>query len=346
MSKIPIVGAGPGGLAAAIELGKEAVVHEEHRVIGEPVQCTGLVSTRIDSLLKLPSNLIINKVKGAKLVSASGKEFVLSRGRIEAYVLDRAGLDRHLATVAESRGATIKLRSRVDAVKLSKAIVGDGPLSETRRQLAPGRFDYLPALQYVVEADFDPDMVELHFLFKDFFLWVVPEDKRHARVGLAAKTGWKEITNKFLKIHYPKHKICCVQGGIVVTNGPIPKTALGGRLLVGDAAGQVKATTGGGIITSIICGRLAAKNIHEPAAYEREWRKAAGAELTMAKRLRDFLSWLPLKTYDDIFTIASRNQDLIEKHGDMDFHSKLVVELLKRPTNILYGGKALLSSIF
>ena len=54
-----IVGAGPVGCFLARELkGLELQIFEEHKGVGEPVQCTGLISKNVDELFK------VNKIAG------------------------------------------------------------------------------------------------------------------------------------------------------------------------------------------------------------------------------------------------------------------------------------------
>lgn len=331
---IRIIGGGPAGLWTAKHLGPKCVVYEEHKTIGKPVHCTGLVSKRIDSLLKLPKSLILNRIKGARMFSQGGQVLELTRGRQEAYVIDRAGFDAHLAGLASDAGAKIILGQKAPLPdNRGTTIAADGAASATRRSLGIP-LDVLPSIQYITKSTFkEPDFVELHFLNSEFFAWVVPEDGNTARVGVAGprcKAVLDNFVQKRLKLRF---KVVDRQAGLVVVGGPLKKTVYGNVMLVGDSAGQVKATTGGGIITGMICAEEAAKNVGNPKAYERAWRSRVGHELKVARMVRAFLSRFSPKDYNALLGFGERNLDPIRKYGDMDFHSKMVFEILKRPSN-------------
>lgn len=349
--RVEIIGAGPAGLWAARLLakqGRECTVHEEHKKIGEPVHCTGLVSKRLDSIIKLPDEIILNKVKGARLFSKN-QQVEIMRGRKEAYVINRKKFDNHLAQLAEKEGAKILLNKKVDAFSLKgDVIAADGAYSITRQKLSIP-MKTLPAVQYIVKGKFDTDFVELHFLNPEFFVWVVPEDETVARIGTACR-NCMDVLDGFIGKNYTKNKILEKQAGLVVVNGPLKRTVFrkspGSIILVGDAAGQVKATTGGGIITGMLCAEEAAKHIDSPERYERAWRLKVEKELRVAKYARDFLSGLRIEDYDELLSFVNKNMDAIKKYGDMDFHSRVILEIGKKPGNWLTILKLLLRGIF
>lgn len=329
--KVKIIGGGPAGLWAAKHLGPECVVYEEHGKIGRPVHCTGLVSRRIDSLLRLPKGLVLNRIKGARMFSKDGLCLELSRGREEAYVIDRAGFDSHLAGLASDAGAKIILgkKARPD---MGVTIAADGAPSAVRRSLGVP-LETIPSIQYIAKSTFEePASVELHFLNREFFAWVVPEDESIARMGVAGPKC-KEVLDCFVQKRLKRFGVMERQAGLVVTGGPLKKTVFGNTMLVGDAAGQVKATTGGGIITGMICAEEAARHANSPQRYESAWRARVGHELKVARWVRSFLSRLGPQDYNTLLGFGERNLDLIKKYGDMDFHSKMVFEILKRSSN-------------
>lgn len=330
--KVKIIGGGPAGLWAAKHLGPECVVYEEHKRIGQPVHCTGLVSKRIDSLLKLPKSLVLNRIRGARMFSKDGRLLELSRGRDEAYVIDRAGFDAHLAGLAEAAGARIILGEKARPSDGVTTIAADGASSATRRSLGIP-LETIPSIQYITKSAFEePDFVELHFLNSEFFAWVVPENSGVARVGVAGGKC-KAVLDSFVQRRLKRSKIIERQAGLVIVGGPLKRTVYGKLMLVGDAAGQVKATTGGGIITGMICAEEAAKHVSKPQEYETAWRARVGHELKVARMVRSFLSRFNPEDYNALLDFGGRNLDLIRKYGDMDFHSKMVWEMAKRPGN-------------
>jgi digeranylgeranylglycerophospholipid reductase len=331
-----VIGGGPVGLWAAKQLGDSCIVYEEHPRIGRPEHCTGLLSNRIEGILAIPEELKLNKVTGARFFSKN-EEFELTRGKVEATVIDRAGFDSHIERLAIDAGAKIELNTSADAFSFpasEKVIVADGVANRTLPKLGL-KLGTLPAVQYIVKTSepFDTDFVELHFLRSDFFAWVVPEEKNVAKIGLATADHPKELLETFLKNRLKGFVIKEKQGSHVVVGGPLHTCALGNKLLVGDAAGQVKATTGGGIITGMICAEIAAKNVETPEEYDRAWRRKIGKELATAKVIRRVLSRFSEKDYDNLMKFARENLDDLKSHGDMDFHTKAVTEIFKKPRN-------------
>ncbi len=127
--------------------------------------------------------------------------------------------------------------------------------------------------------------------------------------------------------------------------------------MVGDAAGQVKPTTGGGIYHGLLCADIAADTLHQAlkgdnlsgktlANYQRRWRKKLGRELEIGYYARKFYERLSDRQVDRIF-------DLIKSHGidqallqaeDLSFdgHGEAIMRLIghKIVSNALQAMKA------
>jgi flavin-dependent dehydrogenase len=111
----------------------------------------------------------------------------------------------------------------------------------------------------------------------------------------------------------------------------------GDRLLVvGDAAGLVKSTTGGGIYYSLLSASLAADVLTDALAngdlraeslaeYERRWRSALNAELT-AQRLSD-------DDIEQLFDLVRTDgiMPIVRKTATFNRHRELILALLKHP---------------
>ncbi len=262
MEDVFIVGAGPAGSFLARKL-KEAGISfriiDKKKKIGYPVQCTGLVSilgAKEAGFSKFAEKSLINKVSSAKFVAGKQSFYVKGKEK-KAYVLDRAKFDKLLACglgvekeeFIALTDKSIILKNKV--VKRPSFVIGaDGPLSSIRKYITNEKPSFLHALQIRAKGKFNPDCVELHFLpYINFFGWVVPEDSKYARIGLADSLG-ENIDlkfNKFLK----KLKIkssSSVSSGLIPISKPFRKIKTKSLAIVGDAASQVKATTGGGIV--------------------------------------------------------------------------------------------------
>ena len=115
-----VAGAGPAGSAAARHLaqsGARVLLLEEHREVGSPVHCSGLVTPRTLEEANVETDLVLHKVSGARIYSPSGNELTLGDGRTRALVIDRAGLDRALANTAQRYGAHLELGAKVTAIE-------------------------------------------------------------------------------------------------------------------------------------------------------------------------------------------------------------------------------------
>lgn len=373
---VAIIGAGPSGLTSAIKAvtqNVEVFVFEEHRTIGLPTHCAGLVSVKGFRKLGFhsPSNVVLNKVKGAIFFSPSGYSFVVEGEKEQAYVLDRVLFDQFLALNAKRKGVKIKLGCKVDSVFVGKKEVfvrlvedkkkhdiaakvlidAEGVRSTISRRLGFSTPQaLLPAVQFeMINVDVDVDFVELYFgrkIAPGFFAWVIPTSDNSARVGLAAQNRPLDLLRRFIKKNVlvsnrlRTGKITRVIGGTVITGGPISRTWRSRVLLVGDVAGQVKPTTGGGIILGSLCsaiaGKVAGKFVREKSpvdvlsTYEKTWRKLFDREFKSMRLLRQFLNILPDKTLDKLFLYISRydfDED-IARFGDMDFQFKTILKAL------------------
>jgi len=388
---IAVVGAGPAGLVAAIQAitcGVDVSVFEEHSTIGLPTHCAGLVSVKGFKKLGFspPSNVVLNKVRGAVFFSPSGHSFVVEKETAQAYVLDRVLYDRFLASKAKRSGVNIELSCKVKDVfvKEDKVVISlikkgieervvdtrvlinaEGVKSVISRKLGFNRpQSLLPAVQFeMTDVELNDEFVELYFgrkIAPGFFAWIIPTSDRSARVGLAAKRRPLSLLKRFLRSskqvskRFRKSKIVRIIGGTVITGGPISRTWDSRVLLVGDVAGQVKPTTGGGIILGSLCSTIAGKIAGEfvrnnlPVSflgnYEKAWRKLFGREFRSMKVLRTLLNFLPDKTLDKLFLYISRYEfgEDLAKYGDMDFQYKTI---LKSMSNIKALAVAFLTLI-
>ncbi|MEM5772738.1 MAG: NAD(P)/FAD-dependent oxidoreductase [Candidatus Aenigmatarchaeota archaeon] len=269
-----VVGAGPAGCRTAKIVAKKGfnvLILEEHQRIGEPVQCTGLVSRRIG---KIPKNITLNKIKKARFFC--GKEFFEVNSKEPMLVLDRKKYDSWLARNAEKAGAEIKTSTRFLDLKgktifttkgkfQTKILVGaDGPNSTVAKKAKIKQPENLLfALQVKVKSNFDAKTVELHFgseIAPLGFAWVVPENEIIARVGLLTKENPNKYLEKFLMKRFGRVK-AYNRIGDFLRYGIIESSVADNILLVGDAACQIKPFSGGGLVYNKICSEIASEAI-------------------------------------------------------------------------------------
>lgn len=369
---VVVIGAGPAGLIAArkaAKKGAKVTVLEEHKEIGVPSHCAGLLSIKGLKHIAIPLNadFIQNKLKGARFHSPSGLSFTVEREENVACVIDRTKLDKFLARRAVHAGAEIKLQSKVQQVKrhnegitvsglwgsinANVAIDAEGvnSLVVKRMALTPLKPEcLLPALQFeLADIDVDPAYAEIHVGKKvapNFFAWVIPLNGNSARVGLACKwANPREKLESFVKSRFDKYSRLSVSSGRIVTCGPISRTFNDNLVVVGDAAGQSKPTTGGGVILGGICASIAGSIVAEAVKsgsyagfflrkYEMLWKKRLGKEFKIMRLARNTVNHLSDKTLDKIFKIViDKNlQTEFSMKGDMDFQSDLLSSLGKK----------------
>ena len=354
-------------------------IFEEHSKIGYPSHCSGHVG--IESFKQygpqLPPYLIENEIKGAILNAPNGERIVLRRPTPVTWVINRAKFDQYLAALALEKGATLNLDSRIDGLKQSNRLIklktpygevsckmvidagGCGaPISRYMRTFRPNVRKFVNSAQVHVDhvADVDTDFVELYFgqqFAPGFFGWIIPRRDGSAKVGLAAavRSNIRLCLERFLKKH-PVASLKLKNAKYLTTPNfhPIPVDGALGRtyseafLAVGDAASQVKPTTGGGIVFGLACGKLAGQTAGSAIlnddtspsflkSYEDSWRRLIGFDLKAMSLLRRLIYGMPDRHLNRIFGISRefRTDEILGKASDIDFQGKTLLSLARDP---------------
>jgi digeranylgeranylglycerophospholipid reductase len=315
-----VVGAGPAGSTAAryaAEAGLDVLLIDKRKEIGVPVCCGEFNASPavlaealpnapgLDELFPIDPGLVRRKIRGAVAVSPGGREYEFD---LPGYTVDRDAFDRHLADAAVREGAVLSpdttflerdgrrvTTSRGD-IEADVVVAADGPLSRVCRSAGMEQSAVLaPAITCRVDGEFGD---RLKFFFGSSvapggYAWVFPK-RGCANVGLGVQrpaTPVPILLRAFLS--HNGFAARDIQAGFVPVSGPIGETVRENVLAVGDAAGHVVASNGGGIAPAMLCGRLAglaaAKHLlhGEPlGAYEQAWRSAIGRELLAAARTK------------------------------------------------------------
>jgi flavin-dependent dehydrogenase len=166
----------------------------------------------------------------------------------------------------------------------------------------------------------------------------VPAEEGTVRVGLATGSGREagRLLGRFLNARFPKAQVVRQVGGLIPI-GPPERTQGGRVLLVGDAAGQVKPTSGGGLYFLALCagiaGEFAARGPEALPDYESRWRDEIGAELAFGLRARRVLARLSDQDIDRALAALDDPQLLsfLAQTADVDHPSRLVSAVLGRP---------------
>ncbi len=194
------------------------------------------------------------------------------------------------------------------------------------------------------------DELEVYFgrgIAPGFFAWLVPTSPGKALAGLLSYRSPVPYLKSFLSTLYNGAKIDSTEGKI--TSGsiplrPLPKTYRERVLGVGDAAGQVKPTTGGGIYYGFLCAGIAVDTLDRAfsvgdfsakrlSQYEKGWKKKLSGEIRIDRYARGFFKRLSDGQINQLFDIIQAKVDtrsLLES-GDFsfDWHSALILRLLR-----------------
>jgi geranylgeranyl reductase family protein len=367
-----IVGGGPGGLFMAARLagqGVRTVVCEEHVRVGDPVHCTGVLSSDSFSRFDLPLTATLNHLTEVRFVSPGGIPVDYSTPSPIATVIDRPAFDRALADRALAAGAEIRAGARVIALDADaagvRATVGGEVVQARLAVLACGaqyafqqRFGfglpstYLHTAQRELPADVMPS-VELHFgrdVAPGGFAWAVPvvrPEGLFVRIGVMTARDAPGCYRRMLervgdrwgvsdRELPPRLKILPL--------GAIDRTYADRLLAIGDAAGLVKPTTGGGIHYSIVSASIAADVALEALAsdrlsaaslapYERRWRAELEDEFVAQQALRDVATDLSDQAIDSFFELAHTDgiMPIVRATARFNEHRPLIRALFKHP---------------
>ena len=368
-----VIGGGPSGSYCAQALSKKGyntLQLEEHKTVGKPVECTGLVSRRVTKMVKTDS--IVNRVHGANVFFPNGESISIGKEE-ETIVLERDRFDQDVAGASIDSGTELLLNSRVRDIKISDhcaevvfrrngeivterslAVVGaDGANSITRKLLYPEqRFKRVVSAYQIDGAKRLDDQDKVNVFLgskysKGYFGWNTPAGD-FSRIGTA---GFGMSREKF-EVLYKKY---LEPNKITVTGGPIPISFLerpfGNRsLLVGDAAGIVKPLSGGGIYTGMVSGEMAAEALDK--AYENEnfgenflkmydklWKNVLGRELKRDFRIQKMYARITDYSFNKIGKAVTSNnmRNLISTIGAIDYPSEVVLSIMFRKPSILWN---------
>jgi len=103
---VSIIGAGPSGCYAASLLAKNGLdvkIFEEHKNIGSPIQCTGLVTSSINNIINVNKDCIINEINKVRILSKN--QYLELRLKNKNLIVDRKKFDFFLSELAITNGA-------------------------------------------------------------------------------------------------------------------------------------------------------------------------------------------------------------------------------------------------
>lgn len=386
--------AGSGVARQLAEFGWSTLLLEEHPTVGIPVQCAGLVTPRTFEHTPFPiGDLWQNDLSGGRIYAPDGTAVEFEGREVHAQAMDRARFDQRMAAAAVGAGAVLRTATKAvaavrDPIGVTVSLLGPEGRSEVRCRLLVGAdgirgsvarwFDF-PAVEEIVscyEAELQgvhipegrPHIIPMfagHAQAPGFFSWIIPVGADRARAGLAVAPGMNlqsakgyydrmftdPLSAPFLKGATPTYLII---GGIPL--GLRRRVVQDRVMLVGDAAGMAKPTSGGGIYYGLMAGDLlvpvADKALRHDALdrgsllpYERRVRRVLGRELRKGRALRALYKRFSDADFNRLARLLAkpRPRAVIERIGDIDYPSRLVFPLLRaEPRLVPFFLKALL----
>jgi digeranylgeranylglycerophospholipid reductase len=359
-------------------------VFEDHTEVGTPSHCAGhlsIRSLRSLGLYPLPEGIVENTFSAANFYSPKGTKFSVHLSEPVTCAVNRELFDKYLAEKAQIAGAKFRLGQRIQSliienktVKGVNAIKIDGEEEQVSAKLvidAEGISSRLlrqaglrglkpEGLVYAVEAEVenikyvDEHAVEV-YVGKDyapgFYGWLIPRLDGTAKVGLATRKG---NPKEFLERLIRKHPVASRQLGnskvtrmafhAITLGGPIDRAYGNGFLAVGDCASQVKPTTGGGVIFSITCAKIAAevavealkKNDFSVAAlqlYQEQLMDKLGFDVDFMLKARQAIDSFSDEKLDWAMKFATKVGfgKALKDVDEIDFQGRTLLSMLRKP---------------
>lgn len=382
----------------AAKAGIPTIILEEHNRIGVPSHCTGHISfTGLRNLqLGIPKHIFENKIRVANFCSPLGKQFIVKFPHPVTCVINRELFDQHLLERALKAGVQHMTDSYVHSLLIDKGYVkgvkvrqddkikefkskividAEGVSSSVLKRAGISTLNSNLMVQGVqaevsMIEDIQEDTVEIYLgrnFAPGFFAWIVPRQDGTAKVGLATEKGKNPRDHFYHFIHHhpvvsKKLKRSTIDNFVyhpIPLGGPIHKTYFNGLLITGDAASQVKPTTGGGIVMGVTCAKLAGEVAAEAiqarnysagflSKYECRWKKKIGFDIQAMKYLRVLINSLTDKKLDRLITICTqvRLEQMLREVKDVDFQGTSLIRLARNPRALATALYFLMLSFF
>lgn len=367
MDDVIVVGAGPAGNNTALSLalqGYSVTVIDSRIDIGNKV-CTGIIGQECDRRFPVDPRFILYEACSAQVVAPSGPTVRFDTPFPKAKIIDRVAYVASFAQRAKSAGARYLLGQRVATVDRDRQrvtvatdrgvyharslVLAAGFGSPLTRQLGLGSVsDHVAGVQALV-ATRDVDEIEVHLgqdVAPGFFAWLAPTGRDRALVGLMSRRNAPSHLAFFISRQMALGRITSVIEESAcwgVPLRPLKRTYADRVLVVGDSAGHVKPTTGGGIYYSLMCSEIAAEilancldagdlSAGKLSQYHRRWRELLAHELEVgysARRLFEFLNDRQIGSLMRQAVAAGVHTDLMSSPDvSFDWHSRAIAKVM------------------
>jgi len=358
---VVVAGGSISGLMSAREIAKKrysVLVLEEGFEIGTPDHCGGLVSKSAlhDLGIQPTQKTFDSMITSAQIFSPNGNQVEIDSKKQEVAVVNRRELDKQVALQAQQAGAEIRVKTSFKektkrGVRTSVGEIDCKILIDCRGVGAlvnNDRDGVLLSAQYEIYADWITNgRVEVYFdqiKYPGFFAWIIPTGQGRGKVGVAGREiNVSGVMDQFLRSKGRCSIIRKIFAPIWI-KGPIKDFVSKDIVIVGDAAGQSKPTTAGGIYSCGMGGVLAGNAItkyletnenFQLQQYQKFWHNKFGKEFEKQRKARKILEKVDNKTINMIFDrITPEIISEISSKDDFDFHAVSIVKLLGVHTSL------------
>lgn len=374
---VVVVGAGPTGCHSAFGLangGFEVLVIEKDSVPRSTPVCTGVIGVEAFEEFDLPRDPILATVKDIALFSPTGKAIIYRPPLPQAYAVDRTAFDQYLRDRAEKAGATfqcdiscrdlhiadqcveISTTRPGQSIKARTVVLASGYSPSLVSKLGLGRIaDHFEGVQ--TEADvcdlFDTEIYVGRGIAPSSFAWMLPLGDNRARVGLTTRRNGVSFLAGFLGHPAVKERIRATGpfSRKLIPYGQLDRSFAERVVVVGEAAGQVKSTTHGGIYYGLIGAQCAIETVTEAfhtgefgtstmSRYESRWRNILGKELERGFLLRKFFARLADRHIERLFDLTGKDGIMraVREKAHFDWHQSIISALIEHPLLKRYFG--------
>lgn len=277
-------------------------------------------------LFDIPTKHIAQRIERIRVVLEGENSWEFP---FDSFSINRSSWEQELAQECEANGVEILLQTPAKGFSPAGVIIqdgnpiqgrvyiaADGPASKMSRWAnlsvdhSPSNLSSSFGYQYQ-DVDYEEPIVDMYFgphVAPGGYAWIIPKGNGIANVGVGIRNPFvleghslRKCYDQFIRSPIVSKKLARAKAnfqvsGLIPVGGPIPKTYTDNLMVVGDAAGMVMASNGGGIPTAIIAGWLAAKTAADHlesgkalALYESRWKSQIGNVLFSALEIRTML---------------------------------------------------------
>lgn len=363
---IVIVGAGPIGSYTAYLLadkGFDVCLLDEKTEIGKDVICAGVIGKEAFKRFDLPTKSILSRIDSATFLSPTKTKLEYKPEEVFAYIVDREKFDRGILKSAQHVGVDLHLKQRVTTIEKKSSryytvvtskrkyktriiVLATGINYALNKKAGLGKpSQFLYGSQIELPISFSKSNVEIHIgtsFAPGSFGWVIPAGANTSRIGILLNRKTKPWLKKMLE-HRLNISVAKLRDEELKTKpiafGPVKRSVKNNILAVGEAAGQMKTTTGGGIFFGLICSEIAVEKITDTlrdgaslSDYETTWRSVLASEIDIGKVMRKIAAKLNDEDLENLFRFVKKNRfwvNFLMPRIDFDYHSNVIYFCIK-----------------